>query len=161
MDKVFVSRGLLKDYDAGGPQHLAGISGYSGEIIPDTVRMQQFGQSSSPPVGSHVLFMRLGASSDKVMLIGIDHPNYGPRDLASGEHCVFDAHQHSVELRADGLLIKAPDKIVFSVGDISLRIDKTGFHFEGGPIFNDGVNIGSTHVHSGVSSGPTHTGVPE
>lgn len=120
--RALVSRGKLLEYDATGSQHLARISGLKGEELTGVVRLQQFGQSSSPPIGSHVVFVRMGGASERATILGIDHADYGPRDLAAGEKAVFDKAGNEVRLANGGLTVKGASKVTVSVGGMTVTV---------------------------------------
>ena len=151
--RTLVSRGILKEYDASGSQHLAKISGLRSEELAAVPRMQQFGQSSNPPLGSHVLFTRLGGASDRAVILGIDNANLGPRDLTPGDKAIYDAHGNVISLVSSAVrIVASADLTINAAGAITLT--------SGGLLTHNGKNIGSTHIHSGVLSGPSNTSVP-
>jgi galactose mutarotase-like enzyme len=47
-----------------------------------------------------------------------------------------------------------------TVGGVTFRVSGAGVEITGGTVTHDGKNIGATHIHGGVSSGPSTTGVP-
>lgn len=120
--RALVSRGKLLEYDASGSQHLARISGFKNEELAGVVRLQQFGQSSNPPIGSHVVFVRMGGASERATILGVDHADYGPRDLAVGEKAIFDQSGNLIRLSNGNLAIKGASKVTVSVGGMSITV---------------------------------------
>lgn len=53
------------------------------------------------------------------------------------------------------------DEIKMKVGATELIINSSGITFSAASMSNNGINIGSTHVHGGVETGPNTTGVPQ
>lgn len=52
------------------------------------------------------------------------------------------------------------DSLKIVVDGVSLEISGDGVTIEGGKVSHDGKNIGATHIHGGVDSGPSTTSVP-
>jgi phage baseplate assembly protein gpV len=67
---------------------------------------------------------------------------------------------------ADALVIQSIDgSVCVSLHSGKVKIEATDIEVVGnmsvtGTMTNNGVNIGSTHVHSGVDAGPSNTGGP-
>lgn len=163
MDAIhtLVSRGILKEYDATGGQHLAKISGLHNEEFTAVPRMQQFGQSSYPPIGSHVLFTRLGAGSDRATIVGVDSAKHGPRDLKEGHKAIFDAYGNIVSLVQQKLRIVAAAVLeIVAQGDVTIASQGAITLTSTGQLTHNGKDVGSDHRHTGVLSGSSNTGVP-
>jgi phage baseplate assembly protein V len=173
--RTLISRGILKSYDASGGQHLATISGLKGEEFVRVPRLQQWGQTGYPPIGSHVLFVRLGDGSDRATILGIDHADYGPKDLQEGQKALYDHHGnrlvlagdktdlHAVAaLRIDGkdVVIKGASSITLDVDGVEVKITGRGVAITGGTITHDGHAIDKTHKHTGITPGGALTGPP-
>lgn len=158
---TLISRGILKEYDATGGQHLARITGLHNEEFTAVPRMQQFGQSSSPPIGSHVLFTRLGAGSDRATILGIDSARHGPRDLGAGHKAIFDAYGNLISLVQTKVRIVASAVLeIVAQGDITMSSSGAITLTSSGQLTHNSKNIGATHVHTGVTPGAGTTGVP-
>lgn len=173
--RTLISRGILRTYDASGPQHLATISGLKSEEFQGVPRLQQWGQTGYPPIGSHVLFTRLGDGSDRVTILGIDHADYGPRDLQAGHKAIYDqsgnilkfagaqaALHASAALRIDGvdIVIQASNSLTLKVQGVAMKITGEGVAITGGVVTHDGHAIDKTHKHSGITPGGALTGPP-
>lgn len=50
--------------------------------------------------------------------------------------------------------------LYFESGGVSMTISAAGVAITGGTVTHNGVNIGSTHVHTGVTPGGSNTGTP-
>ena len=112
----------------------------------------QFGDHSNPKPGSHVLFARLGGGSDRVVILGLDDAAVGPRDLRPGERAIFDASGNIISL------VQGKIRVVAS-GDFEL-VASGAVTIQSASLTHNGKNIGATHVHTAVMSGPANTGVP-
>ena len=158
--RTLISRGLLKEYDATGDQHLARVTGLKGEELAQVPRLQQWGQSGNPPLGSHVLFIRLGGGSERATIIGIDHADYSPKDLAAGEKAIYDANGNIIKLTGSKLAVTGASQILLTVGGVSLKITSAGIDITGGYVKHDGHLIDKNHVNTGVTPGASNTGPP-
>lgn len=157
---AMIRRVRLKDLDASGPQHTGTFTGLKGEDIRAT-RQKEFGFTSKPPAGSHALVVMLAGSSDRAMVSGIDHPDFGARDLPEGGTELYDAHGNSVRLDSQGLTITAATSCtVRTQGGAQIVLTGNTIALTSATLTHNGKNIGATHVHTGVVPGGANTGVP-
>jgi hypothetical protein len=85
-----------------------------------------------------------------------------------GDENVLTFGNFRIELRGDELRITVGGFIVsltadgafFTVGGITHAISGNGVETKGGTVKHDEKNIGSDHVHGGVSPGGSNTAVP-
>lgn len=94
---TMLRRYRLEEIDATGAQHMVRGQGLPGDA-PQVPRVKDFGFSSSPPGGSIGLLAALGGRSDRAMVFGLDHADYGPRDLGGGHTAIYDAQGNMVSL---------------------------------------------------------------
>lgn len=87
----------LADIDATGAQHMVRATGLKGEEVL-APRHKEFGFSSVPPTGSIGLLASLGGRSDRGLILGLDHPAYGPRDLGTGHTAIYNSTGDIVSL---------------------------------------------------------------
>jgi len=80
-------------------------------------------------------------------------------DKDSGEYHVVQTAKYVIDVGSAHVEI-APDRIVLSVGGVSLTITASGAAFNGGKVSHDGKNIGSSHIHGGVLPGGATTNTP-
>lgn len=139
-------RVMLQDFDMSGGQHLATLSGVAGEVLADVPRIKEFGFTSSPaPGAAHGVALSLGGRSSRAMVFGLDNPAVNPQ-LGAGQTAIYDGAGNVISL------VSAKIRIV-SVGTIEL--------VSAGALTHNGVNIGATHVHSGVVAGSATTEGPQ
>jgi hypothetical protein len=75
-------------------------------------------------------------------------------------------HHANIELVADGILstlsgnTKAVATVDYVIQAATIKIIGN-IELSGGTLTHEGVNIGSTHIHSGVLPGPAPTGLPQ
>jgi phage gp45-like len=102
--------------------------------------------------------MLLGGGMDRAHILGLEHPQYRPRNLPLGASIHYDNAGNYVKIAGAALTINHASKIVLQVGGNSLTIDSAGFHFASGEIDHDGHKIDKTHVHTNAGgvglSGP-------
>ena len=75
----------------------------------------------------------------------------GSPSQASDEH-VLTFGDVRIDLIAGGLAI--------TVNGVTVNITGSGLSVSGGTVTHDGTNIGKTHTHGGVDSGPSNTNPP-
>lgn len=62
----------------------------------------------------------------------------------------------------DNLVIQSLDgSTKISVGDAGIKLIASSVEIESDTLTHNGVNIGDTHIHNGVTSGTSNTGVPQ
>jgi len=153
-------RVILSSLDDSGPQQLVQVTGLAGQTIGDAVRSQHYGFSSYPPAGAEGLALLLGGGMDRAHALGMEHPQYRPKNLPMGGSIHYDNAGNYVKIVGAALTINHGTKIVLQVGGNSLTIDAAGFHFAGGEIDHDGHLIDKTHVHTLVTPGGGDSGPP-
>ncbi|TBW33350.1 hypothetical protein EYW49_20540 [Siculibacillus lacustris] len=116
---AMIRRVRLADIDASGPQHIIRGTGLKGEEVL-APRVKDFGFSSSPPPGSVGLLAALGGRSDRAMLFGLDHADYGPRDLAVGHTAIYDAFGNIVSLVQSEIRIVSATKITLRAPAVTI-----------------------------------------
>lgn len=119
--RAMIRRVILEEIDTTGAQHLARVSGLASETLKDVPRVKDFGFSSSPPAGATALIAALGGRSDRSMIFGIDHPDFGPRDLAPGHAAIYDAYGNIVSLVETEIRMVATTKIHLKAPTITLE----------------------------------------
>lgn len=111
---TMLRRAQLTSIDTSGAQHLATLKGLPGEALVNIPRVKDFGFSSMPPAGSTALIAALGGRSDRAMVLGIDHPSFGPRDQQPGYTTLYDAYGNAVSLVQSNLRIVGSAKVTIS-----------------------------------------------
>lgn len=95
-------------------ERLGGTSGKYG--VP---RVQDYGFTNHPPQGSQGVTMALGGNPDNAMLIGMEHPEHRPKNLAEGEFKQYEmwgGYEHGKQ-----------DRWIKKVGDaVTLHIREGG-----------------------------------
>ena len=141
------TRAIVTQVDDSGPQQLVAMTGLNGQTFGETVRSQHFGLTSNPPAGGEGVAIHLGGGADRVHALGMEHPQYRPKNLPSGATRLYDMWGNYVDLRNGALTINHASKIVLQVGGVSLTVDSNGVQIQGGKVTHNGKDIGSDHVH--------------
>lgn len=101
------------DEKIGGPKH-------------PTHRAQGYPISSHLPKGSIALVMMMNGNPDQAVLLGGEHPEHRPKDLAEGEWKLYDQWGKSLHATEDGWVMTVgkltivADTVVIQSGDIRL-----------------------------------------
>ena len=99
---LMVGRGTLAMTDDGTGQERMQVQLLDGETRDASDRVQQYGISSHPPAGSHVLVVNVGGQRDHPIIIGADDPTTRPTGLAEGEVMLWSAHGQRTHFKQDG-----------------------------------------------------------
>jgi len=150
----------LRETQDDGDLQTVTLYGVGGEELTRVHRVQPFGLSSHPPAGAHGIGAALHGRRDLAVVLGLEHAQFRPRATQIGGTVLYDMYGSAVSLVEQNLRIVHAQKIEHVVGGCSFTITPGGFQFAGGTITHDGKNIGATHIHGGVMSGPATTGVP-
>jgi phage gp45-like len=88
---------LLETQDSDGQQTVS-VIGVNGDEYTKVHRVQQFGRSAIPPIGSHGIGIPLRGRRDLVLAFGLEHPQHRPRLQNPGEHIIYDAFGSMISL---------------------------------------------------------------
>ena len=116
------TRAIVTQVDDSGPQQLVALSGLNGQTFGETVRSQHFGYTSNPPPGSEGVALMLGGGADRVLSLGLEHPQYRPTDLPVGASQQYDMDGNHVDIRNGVLQVAHAKKIVLTVGSSTLVV---------------------------------------
>lgn len=121
-------RVTVTSVDDSGPQQVVAGTGYDGQSIGEAVRLQHFGATSVPPVGSQGLMLLSGGRHDRPHFVGLEHPDHRPTNNPSGTKVLYDDKGNVIRMYGDdGIQVAAkkgnvtftpePGKFVFLGGD--------------------------------------------
>jgi phage gp45-like len=154
-------------YDAGEAQKVSGIVAH-GVHRSGVEVIQPFGFASVATEGSLMLVLAVGGDQGDLVGLPVAAPQRRLGNLQPGEAAVYGSMGQRCHAKADGSIavasgvkveVKAP-VIELIAGPVTVRIDSSGVHITGGAFTHEGVNVGSTHVHSGVRAGGDISGGP-
>jgi len=157
-----VQRVSLLALDATGSLHMATLTGMKGVKATNVVRHKEFGMSTVPPKGSEGYAHAIGGKSDRLVVHGLDHKDYGPRDLQEGDTQIYDAGRSFLRMDANGITLERLDgkPITFKIGNMYLTLSADGIDTNAAAITNNGKHIDFTHTHGGILPGGANTAVP-
>lgn len=136
--------------------------GLAGEALNDMELFQQFGFTSAPPDGAHLIVLPLGGRTSAAVVIATEHGAYRFKLDAKGEAAIYNQWGDVIHLRQDRkihlqaaaeVIVEAPLATftgdVHVAGTLTADVDVVG----------GGVHL-KTHTHSGVTSGGDASGGP-
>jgi phage baseplate assembly protein V len=127
-----ISRGeIVSVADDQGLQR-ATVDGFAGERIggqqQQPQRIQSFGLSSVPPVGSVGLIFSPHGNRDQSFLLGYEHPQHRPRNMQPGSVALYDASggvisivQKNIRMVAGSISIECTSFNVQSSGAATIK----------------------------------------
>jgi len=115
-------RAELGDTDDAGELQLAKtLLGYAGEEFTRVHRVSPFGFTSHAPAGSHGIGLALRGMRDLVVALGLEHPQYRPRNRAVGTTAIYDQWGNIVSLVEAEIRIVHTAKIHLKAPEIVLE----------------------------------------
>lgn len=180
-----LARGTVALANASAKLQTLQVKLLAGEIKDEMEHFEAFGFTANPPPGAEVIAGFFdGDRSHGVILAAADR-RHRLKNLLPGEAAMYSAFANKIVLHADGSIeIVAPLSVNITspavtmsgtltvqgliTGHGGVAIDNTvsgsgstaSNLATSGALTNNGKNVGSAHVHSGVTSGGSNTGVP-
>lgn len=103
-----IRRAVVRRYSDAPKQGEVQIDVLSGEVQDRVELFQHYGLSSSPPLGSEAVLIRIGASGDHQIIIATAKRDARPKLPSAGDVALWDVDGHFVALRRDGVEIDGP-----------------------------------------------------
>lgn len=142
-----LARGAVTLSNASGKLQTLQVSLLSDEAKDTVEHLEPYGFTSNPLEGAEVLAAFIeGDRSHGVVIVASDR-RYRPTNLPPGDVAIYDNRGHKIQFTATGIVITGNLTVV---GDIATT----------GTLQNNSKNVGSTHKHSGVTTGGGQTGNP-
>jgi phage gp45-like len=133
---------------------------YLGKVA-DSIILFPYGMHANIPADNIVLMFSVQGHEENRAALPITGP--GRPKLKTGEVAIFNKESGAViTLKQSGEIeITAPSGVTVA-GDLAVNgnLTVTGDTALGANVTSNSINIGSTHTHSGVTSGPSNTGPP-
>lgn len=177
-------RGVLRLVKAAGAVQLAQVDGLAGEQLQDAELFQHYGYTSNPPAGTMAVIVPIGGKTSHGIAVATEHGAHRKKGLATGEVALYTDEGDCIVLNRGrivrvvaGAKVRIEAPLVEITGDLTVTGKITGsggFAISGGAttvaingnlatigtVTNNGKDIGSTHVHTGVTPGGSNTGTP-
>lgn len=160
------------------------------ETRDNVERFQEYGFTSVPKPGAEAVVVFAGGDRSHGLIVAIDDRRYRLRGLEEGEVAIYTDEGDRVHIKRGGVIeVVAGDTIYASATSVVIDADSvtlgaptvtcTGaLNVQGattlsgslaanggaevtGMLTNNGINVGSTHTHPGVTTGPGSTGTPQ
>ncbi len=129
----------------------ATADGYDDEQFDEAHRAQNFGLTSHPPNGSHGLVVSGNGRPDQGVVVGMEHPQYRPRNLPEGATKLYDKDGTFVYLDAGGNLFAETRKKAEVKAGEEAKIEAPTIRLIGNIIITGNITqtggISSTGVH--------------
>lgn len=161
---LFPTVGLVSSYD---PQtHAAKVThqpdGSVSGLAPH-VRPAAGGTNfcSGPGNNDQAVVMYLNGDRESPVILGYLHSDVDqpPNTPAGASNWTFK--NGSIGHDANGnVAITSTGNFTVTIGGVTFAVSSSGIAVTGGTLTHNGKNIGSTHEHSGVTTGASNTGVP-
>lgn len=172
--RMIATRALIAAVNDGAKIQIVQVTALEGERLSDVQRVQQFGFSGSPPVGSTAVLLCMGGSRTHPVVIACDDPATRFVALEAGESAQYSAYGDFIRIKADGSIhVKAALKVLLETPLVeatqdfhvmgNAQIDGTLGVTEHSTLTGDATIAGkvfSTHTHTGVTPGGGNTGAP-
>lgn len=171
-----VTRGTLMASDDSKGLQKQRVVGFYGEEVDQVMHMQPYGLTGMAPSGSDALMLSMMGERDGTVIASVSDPNTRPKDLDPGSVMLYDGNGQQVYLQNDKIVVTGKGDVevntegnvsVTATGDMSfdvagnMTIKAAGdFNIESASFKQNGSNISSDHVHTGVQTGGGNTGVP-
>lgn len=134
-----------------GPAH-----GISGRFLSPWIPYAQFSGAlrvhTPPSVGQQFTAMSPNGDFQQAVAVPLTHSSSNPSPSMAADQNVLNFGNVTLTL--------AEDYLEIAVGGVRFKVDGANVEITGGEVRHNGKNIGDSHTHSGVRSGPSVTGTP-
>ncbi len=160
-----LARGRVRSVKASGKMQVLQLDLLAGETKDRLEHFEPYGFTSHPKAGAEAAVAFLdGDRSHGIVLVVADR-RYRLTTLAAGEVAIHDDLGQKVHITRAGIVISGAGLPITINNTPLVTIDSaltvTGsLQVQGAAITHAGINIGKTHVHSGVTAGGANTGLP-
>jgi len=123
--QMLVGRGRITQVDDSGPVQRLQVQASGFELADKRARVQEFGLTSNPPIGSDAALMAMTGDRTAVMVVGTNHQGSRPRNLAPGETKLYSEDGKYVYLTASGGIVvdaNGQDVVVNNAKDVTWNL---------------------------------------
>ena len=144
-----IGRAVLKLVDDARRLQVVQVQGLARETLDGAERVQQYGLTSHPHRGAECVLLAVGGMRQHPLVVAIDDRRFRVTGLAEGEVCLYTDEDGNA----------GAHRVVLKRGRVAeIRADHV--RIVSATLTHNGVNIGDTHTHGGVASGPARTSGP-
>ena len=144
-----VGRAVLALVDDSRKLQIVQVQGLAAETLDEVERFQQYGVTSHPHPGAECVVVAVGGMRQHSLVIAVDDRRYRIENLLRGEVCVYTDEDRPGD----------PHRITLKRGRVA-QIEAAHVRILSGTLTHNGVNVGHTHTHGAVASGPSRTSGP-
>ena len=134
-----------------GPAH-----GGEGRFLSPWVPYAQFSGAlrvhTPPTVGQQFTALSPTGDFQQAVTVPLTHHDGNPSPSTAADQNVVAFGNVTLTL--------AEDHLEIAVGAVRFKVDGDNVEITGGEVRHNGTNIGDSHIHGGVSSGPSESDVP-
>ncbi|WP_269471107.1 phage baseplate assembly protein V [Sulfuriflexus mobilis] len=162
--RMIVSRAVVTLVDDSLKMQSIQVQAFSGEVLDDIERFQQYGFTSVPHPGAEGIMLSVGGNRSHGVLVSVDDRRYRLKGLEGGEVALYtDEGDHIIlkrgkvmEMNTDTLLIKAATKVRMETPLLETTHDIIDREALGNTNSVNGMrDIFDNHTHPGDSGGTT------
>lgn len=134
--------------DSAGRQRMQ-LELLKGEYASDVERMQNYGMTSVPPVGSDAAVVFVAGNREQGIILAVENRLYRLQGLEQGEVALYDDLGQVVHLTRQGPVIRS---------SLPMQVQVPSTEWEGdvnitGRLTSNGIDVGSTHTHKDNGAG--------
>ena len=141
-----VGRGRIMTGDDTGAVQMLQVKFNDHETRDNTPRVAEYGFASRPLPGCHAIVLFVAGDRSNGVVVGTNDQTNRLKNLVPGEAAMYTDLGQTIYLKRTGTVIDC--------AGLPLSI------INAPTVTHDGVNIGKTHTHSGVTAGGGNSGGP-
>lgn len=176
---LMVGRAVVELVKDGSKLQGLQVSLLSDELRDDAERFQQYGFTSHPHPGAEAIALSVAGNRDHLVVIAVDDRRYRLMALQQGEVALYTDEGDSIVLKRGRVIeVTAATKVrlvtplteitgdLHVLGSVTVDGDETVAGTVTAPLVVGTTNVtfggksGIGHVHGGVQSGASNTGIP-
>ncbi len=161
-----IARGSIKSVKDGAKLRTLNIIGLQEESLSDVEHFESYGLTAVPAESGNdgsaeAIIGFVGGSRSHPVVLAYGDRRSRPKGRAAGDVTLYHYNGAEIHFSTSGININtAGNPLTITAGGVTMTISPDGVAIQGGTVTHDGKNIGVDHVHTGVTSGASNTGVP-
>jgi phage baseplate assembly protein V len=131
--KLAIGRAVLAAVSDSTTRQLIQFEALKGEVKDKVERVQQYGFTSVPLAGAHVLFVCVGSNRDHPVAISVDDPRFRKKDMQPGEVAIYTdegdfihfKRDKTVEISTANLVVNATDSVEINTTNLVVNASES------------------------------------
>ena len=103
--KSAVCKAIIESVSDGNEIQLVKIAGMDNDVQSGVERIQEYGITSNPPIGSEAVVLYVGGNKDHGIVVKTDSGEFRIQSLKSGEVCIYSQHGQKILLDENGDIV--------------------------------------------------------